>query len=701
MEKSKIYKTFRTDEYGRGFVYETEQETAVIEYRTGSFTEFGIDFSVSESFQKDILKIRIEISSKTDINLKRLGFRLGIDTYMDKYPDWNDKFFPTALRCEKNGFWSCFMTPNGEMLSVCSPSKIVSWKNEYNRLADGDVGHRIYTSTVDFINTAKQPERHPSSPVSIGVEPLTFELYYFCPENEEQLFAFVEKYAKISVPKVNKFTLEAGEELLINGKIYDKPLKGGLNKIYKNGFAEITVYVRKDWFYYLDCARKSAEICQQKPGTHAESWYGFFSRVEYAKIIKNDEYTATLCADFKKVFNAMTERVDGILKMRKETDINRLQNTSSMLSLLADFYELTGDTLYLDYANDLAKLLIGFQAKDGSYRNGTVHYTCVIYPAKSMLELYLAEKAAGYDDRAETHYASALKAIDNLLKLLDNIETEGQMTFEDGMISCESLQLAFLATLLDDGEYKQKLIKAAEIIIQKHRCLEQQILPDCRTRGCTARFWEARYDLNFFENMLNMPHGWTSWKNYATYYLYLLTGKIEYLKDTMDTLGACMQCVDEDGVLHWGYVADPCITGLRLAKGSSRENPLFEQVTVGEEYLPMISDWYRQEDGRIPGIQYLRSIKTRESIDRDYGGSCDNDVHEHFKGLTETVFGKAFIHIAQNRTVYYNCFYGSNGYETADKFVNEWVVYSDKAGEIKINGQSLPLKPGFNKISQN
>lgn len=143
---------WRTDEYGRNFYIVKNEKTELISYRTGNFSEQGIDFSVTEEIINNMLKISIEISAKENVSAKRLGFRLGIDTYMDKYPQWNSKFFPTALRCEKNGFWSCFMTPEGKMLSVCSPSKIVSWKNEYNR-AGNDVGHRIYTSSVEFINT--------------------------------------------------------------------------------------------------------------------------------------------------------------------------------------------------------------------------------------------------------------------------------------------------------------------------------------------------------------------------------------------------------------------------------------------------------------------------------------------------------------------------------------------------------------------
>lgn len=56
------------------------------------------------------------VSFCQDIVLDCLGFRLGIDSYMDSYPQWNRKFFPTALRCEKSVFWSYFISPEGKML---------------------------------------------------------------------------------------------------------------------------------------------------------------------------------------------------------------------------------------------------------------------------------------------------------------------------------------------------------------------------------------------------------------------------------------------------------------------------------------------------------------------------------------------------------------------------------------------------------
>jgi len=691
--------TFRNDEYGKNFYIENDKGATIIRYRTGDFSEHGINFSVREEYLKETLKISISVSADSYVPLNRLGFRLGIDCYMESYPEWNEKYFPTALRCEKNGFWSCFVTPERKLLSVCSPSRIVSWKNEYSDADYDIVGHRIYTSCIELINTYPQPERHPKSPLGISAEPICAELYYFCPENESTMYSLIEKYSGIKVPIANKYTLEPEEALYINGNRFDGKLKDGINKIDTNDGAELSVFVRKDWFYYLDCARKSAEICQQKPGTHCESWYGYFTRALYADIVKDREYNRTLCEEFDEFFSKLTERVDGKCRMKEATLPNRLQNSSAMLSLLADFYELSKNTKYLNDANDLAEFLITLQAPDGSYRSHKTHYTCVIYPAKSMLELALVERSAGFTDRYDTHYESAYKAIKNLEKLLDNIETEGQMTFEDGMISCEALQIAFLALLLPDGKERADLTRAAEHVLKKHLCLEQQFIPDCRTRGCTLRFWEARYDLNFFSNMINAPHGWTSWKNYATYYLYLLTGNLGYLKDTMDTVGACMQCVDENGVLHWGYVVDPCIVGNNLKKGATADNIETETTVVGESYLPMISDWWRQDPDALI-MQYLEPWDHPEKWYSCYGGSCDNDVHEHFKCLVETVFGKAFIHQTDDGFVTYNCKKTDAGFVCEDNFLNEWIVYCTNEQDITLNKKEYSAKIGFNYFSE-
>ena len=68
-----------------------------------------------------------------------------------------------------------------------------------------------------------------------------------------------------------------------------------------------------------------------------------------------------------------------------------------------------------------------------------------------------------------------------------------------------------------------------------------------------------------------------------------------------------MQCVDENGELRWAYIADPCVSGLRLKNRCEPNNISFENSTVGEEYLPMISDWFRHSETKLVH-QYIRYI---------------------------------------------------------------------------------------------
>ena len=239
------------------------------------------------------------------------------------------------------------------------------------------------------------------------------------------------------------------------------------------------------------------------------------------------------------------------------------------------------------------------------------------------------------------------------------------------MISCSALQLGFFALTLPKNE-RAEYIAVAEHLMSLHRCLEEVKTPDCRTKGATLRFWEAQYDVMIRGNMMNTPHGWTSWKNYATYYLYLLTGKEEYLRDTIDTMGACLQMVDENENLRWAFIKDPYnkvkvfvpdpdapqADGYESAPKdlpTSFRGKYVEKV-FGEEYVDMISSWYRAGKEKVMGGYQSCELWFRDYYVRvdNQGGACDNDVHEHFKCLEETLLKKAFV-ILKEDTTGYNC----------------------------------------------
>ena len=62
----------------------------------------------------------------------KAGIKLGVDTWMDSYPEWLDKFFPTLLFCEKTHFYGYFQSPSGRMLGIASPDPVASWSFDYN-----------------------------------------------------------------------------------------------------------------------------------------------------------------------------------------------------------------------------------------------------------------------------------------------------------------------------------------------------------------------------------------------------------------------------------------------------------------------------------------------------------------------------------------------------------------------------------------
>ena len=622
---------------------------------------------------------------------------------MSSYPDWNEQFFPTLLRCEKTHFYGYFSTPSGRVFALSSSDKIASWSHLYNEAIYGKerhVGHRIYASLIDLVNSAPQPDHHPTPRVLKAGEMKTVTFNFKILDSLDELAGFVNETTGAPDIELSKYTVEENELPKIkaqsdisvtteDGKTVDslkRPLECGRYLVSaKNGskFSQTSFYVRKPWSWYLEKAAVSAVTAPQKASTHMESWLGFFTRFYDLKFAPSDIKRNKLIKDFNEIFGLMFDLKTGTVF--EEADPERIQNISMAVSLLTLAYETLDNEDYLVYASKLADRLIEKQTKDGAYRNGRTHYTCVSYIAKSMMEYYRAiYRLPNFSAEAEKCKRSIVSAIRNLVECGDNIQTEGQMTFEDGMISCEVLQIA-MAAIMFPKEFGTEAIALAEKLFDKHKCLQQRMIPDCRQRGGTIRFWESMYDVITPTNFINSPHGWTSWKIYATYYLYLLTGKVEYLKDTMDTLGACAQCIDvKSGKLRWGFVADPCINAKLFVNENGGVN---KPTIIGEQYIDMISDWWKADS-------IVRGFANPEigNVDGIFkGAACDNDIHEVFKCMCETVLDKAFIHYENGKYLCYNCSVDNGTITLNDKYINQVLVYSKSPIELEYSGRKLKI----------
>lgn len=656
--------------------YGSEHRFYSVEAANDSISE-GIEYSIDavKSGNVETVTLHLRNTRHTPYQPLKAGLKLGIDTYMDSYPGWYGKYFPTLAVCEPDHFYGYMQSPGGSVKAVVSADPISSWSLDYNMgYPDRDqenrwfYGHRIECLNLDMLCQGPLPAHHPHLWKLEPGEERTWMVKIIDLDSSGSFEETVHRHTGAPVICMERTSCDPGEafEIDIYGFSPEMTIAGkrlGLQKIGASlwrgtyratepGIKNIrvrdgersahgTLSVRHPWRETMDLARKAVLRYKQKPTSHVESWYGFHTAFDAARIMPDPAIDSLL-----------NNRFDLILD--KVFDLNtghpyryhwRIQNVSSTIGMLADRYLAFGNTSDLDLGERMADYLMGCQRSDGAYMNGHTDYTSVIYPAKSMLEFADAERKAGRKKQAACIETSAKRAINHLVAADGDLETEGQITYEDGMISCSALQLGELALRSKDIKDRRRYTEAMLRLLDGHDSLTQLCIPDGRRRGGTMRFWEAQYDVFMLPNMISSPHGWSAWRAYATYYAYLLTGEERWLRETFDAASAFAALIDHStGDLSWAFVVDPYIRALQVCEPDTTHtadddtygNPHPElypnrNIIVGEQYVPMISDWQTVV-------------------------SSDNDVHECFKFIAEAVLCNAFvIERSAGNIASYNC----------------------------------------------
>ncbi|MGL5018641.1 MAG: hypothetical protein ACRDBP_10925 [Luteolibacter sp.] len=604
----------------------------------------------------------------------RASIRLGIDSYMATYPEWNNRYFPTLLRCEKSHFWGYFMSPLGGIAGYTVSDPVASWHHDY------EYGqHRIYTSYLDLLQSGPLPARHPQNSNNIAAGAAReWKISLMDLPVLDDAPASLAALADAPVIQADRYQGDPGQAvtLTIHGPISSLTANGvplafsssGASKstatwtlpaalgsstvVATNAAGEISeclLVTRRPWSWYLQRARAEAIAKPQKGSSHCESWYGLYSGYLAQKHFPNPSEDTAIEAKFAEIFPLMyTTNTNGTTIALPTPWGDRIQNHSSMAGVLVDRYQASGNIRSLEQAADLCDYLMSRQGADGAYRAGSHHYTSVIYIAKSIMEVMAEEKKlvdAGnpaWLTRYNNHYDSVKRAMDDLVNLGGNLGTEGQATFEDGMIACSYAQLAQFALLQTDPTQRAKYTNAAVALASWHRCLSQKLIPDGRMNGGSLRFWEAQYDvLAQAANMMNSPHGWSAWRLYGLRSLYELTGDPAYLRDAMNGLGSCVQTINPTtGDLRWSFIVDPSLSvGVFSESPSSPGVGQYVQTTIGEDYLPMISGWYRAPANTWVGGHWGGN-----------GGCTDNDVHEIFKCVEEIALTSSYLILGPNHS---------------------------------------------------
>lgn len=713
---------------GSGSADEASCLTGVPEKFTASLYGVECEMSLRDSAGCRIMSVRLTNTSGVPFQPVKAGIKLGIDTYMDSYPEWLDRFFPTMLYCEKTHFYGYFQSPSGKLLGIASPDSVASWSLDYNLGYPEPEpywfwGHRVEAVNIDLMNALPLPERHPRNLWELGPgEAREWTLYCIFPGKDDTsevssggtssiayrtLEENISRIAGIPLISMERTSYGRGEtavwESVEHGKRTVHETDPGTE-----GIASVSVTsdgktatgliaVHPSWEWVMRKARENVLTEHQKATSHVESWYGFYSGFLAARYFPDENLDTAI----NERFGHLMDLLYGEDRTRPLYYGWRIQNTAATAGMFTDRFEAFGDVADLETAKRLADWLAETsQTGDGAYMNGHTVYTSVIYVAKSVLEVAAAEKryaealaAAGQDSRkncpekglrcsgdgmadcspedirewkeaAFRHFGSAKRAIDQLVTSRGDFNTEGEITFEDGMISCSALQMGQIAVMLDDftgadpdgfrwniasPQEADSLRKAytTELLslLGSHDCLTQLRIPDARRRGGTLRFWEAQYDVNMMPNMISSPHGWSAWRAYATWYAWLLTRDERWLVETFNAAGAFSQLIDlRTGRLRWAFVTDPYIRAKQMDKpvpgadfdsvslGNAHPDMYGSRnIIVGEEYVPMVSSWQPNN-------------------------TCDNDVHEVFKFIAEAVLTNAFVIFREDgSTGTYNC----------------------------------------------
>ena len=653
---------------------------------------FTIHYSVNENNQL-VVKASVKNNKGEEVAIDQASIQVGFNTYLEKYPDYNNQLFPTLLRCEKTHAWGYFTTPSGRIMTIATDSPVASYTLDYQ---SGQ--HRIYSASLDVLQSGKLPERHPQDMNKLGAnEEKTWNIYLKPVENINDIDAIkpaIAENTKVTTFEADRYTLAQEEEsritvrsavpivnneLLVeapDGKKSSLKLTEKSNGVYtavfkaeqkqegvykvtaenEEGFlSEMNLSIRKSWSWYMEKARQAAVEAPQKGSSHAETYYGFYSAYVAKKYFPDAKWDDQIDEKFEEVYPLMYDVNTGLPTSWE----NRIQNHSTTLGIYVDKYGSSGNMADLEKAEGLADFLMSKQKENGGYYNGSVDYTSVIYPAKSIMELTYVEKDLKDDEtlskeqreyfaeRYELHMDSLTRAMDRLVSLDGNFDTEGQGTFEDGANSCSATQLSEFALMFPVGSAeREKYTEAARKIMDSHTSHQQTQIPDSRMNGGTLRFWEAQYDVEMqltstAPNMMNSPHGWSAWNIYALFNMYELTGDVSYLERGMNAMGSCAQLIGYDGILNWAFISDPQRdTNFFVKDEEKSEGEVIggkhEKRTIGEEYVPMISYWWKAPKNTL--------VTGYTAMGGGQGSCCDNDVHEVFKALGEVALTKAYVY---------------------------------------------------------
>jgi hypothetical protein len=175
---------------------------------TGSWE--NITVQAEYTLHADHVRLHLQVANGGETAFTgKIGFHMGVDSFMANYPQWHEPFFPTMLRCEKTHLWGYYMNTAGNALAVATENPVASYDIRYNRLADGDYGHRILGTDILLIHDGQLPQRHPDGLRCLMAGEVYKNTVYLIPVREQsQIGCCLQRIAGIPIVQADKYTLQ-------------------------------------------------------------------------------------------------------------------------------------------------------------------------------------------------------------------------------------------------------------------------------------------------------------------------------------------------------------------------------------------------------------------------------------------------------------------------------------------------------------
>ena len=219
---------FRDDDYLKGpalFFNEKRLDVSKIQSKEGQLTFNGendtLKYSLNYEIEDGAFVVKASITNKLSSTIENpiVTLKPGVNTELDSFPQWNDIFFPTLLRCETTHMWGYISNGAGDVIAMGTKEPVASWQMEYFDPSHwrGKGGHLIYSYRIDLMHKLPLPVRHPQNLTKLKGHETKSWTYYLKPVKDIQdVKPTLAKVLASPMIEAERYTVALGETVKLD-----------------------------------------------------------------------------------------------------------------------------------------------------------------------------------------------------------------------------------------------------------------------------------------------------------------------------------------------------------------------------------------------------------------------------------------------------------------------------------------------------